>query len=157
MQVKATTHTPLSPHHQQQIFYWLFGPRFFPNPVTTFTKRRLYLTRLQARPVGFLAFSWGATFGVCPRTFPARARDPCTFPTIALSYKISKNVHSRDRGCRERAAGSSAAIAGLTLQAANLDVRFPCASSFLSVTWMMYERKNNDSFPRVMAKYHCCC
>ena len=60
--------------------YWLLGPRFLPKPVTTLTKRLLYFKRLQARPVGFLAFSCGATFGVCPRTFPARASDPCTLP-----------------------------------------------------------------------------
>jgi hypothetical protein len=42
----------------------------------TFTKRRLYLRRLQARPVGFFFLSCLGTLGVWPRTLPARAREP---------------------------------------------------------------------------------
>lgn len=42
----------------------------------TFTKRRLYLIRFIARPVGFFFFSCLGTLGVWPRTLPARARDP---------------------------------------------------------------------------------
>lgn len=37
--------------------YWELGPRFFPKPVTTLTKRLLYLSLLHALPVGFFAFS----------------------------------------------------------------------------------------------------
>ena len=46
----------------------------------TFTKRRLYLRRCAARPFGFFFFSAGATFGVCDRTLPARAKEPWTLP-----------------------------------------------------------------------------
>lgn len=48
--------------------------------VPAVTKRRLYCMRLWARPVGFFFLSCFATFGVWPRTFPARANDPCTLP-----------------------------------------------------------------------------
>ena len=44
--------------------------------VPTFTKRRTYLARLAARPVGSFFFSCLGTLGVCPRTLPARAREP---------------------------------------------------------------------------------
>ena len=46
----------------------------------TFTNRRLYLMRCAARPFGFFFLSAFATFGVWPRTLPARAKDPCTLP-----------------------------------------------------------------------------
>ncbi|KAG6523232.1 hypothetical protein ZIOFF_013086 [Zingiber officinale] len=36
--------------------------------------------RLWALPRGFFFLSCFATFGVCPRTFPARAKEPCTLP-----------------------------------------------------------------------------
>jgi hypothetical protein len=56
------------------------GPRFLPKPTTAVTKRRLYCILLYARPRGFFFLSCFATLGVCPRTFPARASDPCTLP-----------------------------------------------------------------------------
>ena len=47
------------------IYAWLeFGERFLPRPTTTFTKRRLYLMRWNARPFGCFFFSCLATFGV---------------------------------------------------------------------------------------------
>ena len=46
----------------------------------TFTNRRLYLMRCAALPFGFFFLSAFATFGVWPRTLPARAKDPCTLP-----------------------------------------------------------------------------
>ena len=59
----------------------VLGPFFLPGPTTTFTNRRLYCRRFFARPVKFLlVFSPLATFGVWPRTLPARASDPWTFP-----------------------------------------------------------------------------
>ena len=51
------------------------------------TKRRLCWRRLWARPLGFFFLSCFATFGVCPLTLPARAKDPWTFP------EISKHSH----------------------------------------------------------------
>merc|ERR1712170_47602 len=62
-------------------FYELeLGPLLLPNPVTTLTKRRLYCMRRLARPVFFFFFSCLSTLGVCPFTFPARAREPWTLP-----------------------------------------------------------------------------
>ena len=59
----------------------VLGPFFLPGPTTTFTNRRLYCRRFFARPVkALLVFSPLATFGVWPRTLPARASDPWTFP-----------------------------------------------------------------------------
>lgn len=63
----------------------LSGPRRLPGPaqehVPTLTKRRTYLARLAARPVGGLEVrSCLATLGVWPRTLPARAREPWTLP-----------------------------------------------------------------------------
>jgi hypothetical protein len=68
-----------------QPFYFSeeFGPLFLPNPTTAVTKRRLYCMRLWARPVGFFFLSCLATLGVWPRTFPARAKDPCTLLMFA--------------------------------------------------------------------------
>mmetsp|Transcript_529 Transcript_529/g.1022 ORF Transcript_529/g.1022 Transcript_529/m.1022 type:complete len:207 (+) Transcript_529:251-871(+) len=58
-------------------YAWLeFGERFLPIPTTTLTKRRLYLMRWNARPLGCFFFSCLATLGVWPRTFPARAKEP---------------------------------------------------------------------------------
>jgi len=48
----------------------------------TFTNLLLYLIRFIARPLGCFFLSCFCTFGVCPRTFPARAKDPCTLPAI---------------------------------------------------------------------------
>merc|ERR1719171_2823364 len=60
--------------------FWLeLGPRLGP-PLTTLTKRRLYVIRFLARPVRFFFFSAFATFGVWFFTFPARAKLPCTLP-----------------------------------------------------------------------------
>lgn len=55
------------------------------------TKRRLYCIRLWARPRGCFFLSCFATFGVCPLTFPARAREPCTLPAFQISIH---RVHS---------------------------------------------------------------
>lgn len=44
------------------------------------TNRRLYLILFIARPLGCFFLSCLATLGVCPRTLPARARDPWTLP-----------------------------------------------------------------------------
>lgn len=53
------------------------GPFFLPRPTTTLTNRRLYTMRLRARPAFFFGLSAAfATFGVWPRTLPARASDP---------------------------------------------------------------------------------
>lgn len=46
----------------------------------TFTKRRLYLMRFMARPLGFFFLSCLGTLGVWPRTLPARAKEPWTLP-----------------------------------------------------------------------------
>ena len=56
-------------------YAWLeFGERFLPIPTTTLTKRRLYLMRWNARPLGCFFFSCLATLGVWPRTYRARTR-----------------------------------------------------------------------------------
>ena len=51
--------------------HWLLGPRFLPKPTTTFTKRRLYLMRLSARPLGVFFLSCLGTLGVWPLTCSA--------------------------------------------------------------------------------------
>lgn len=51
-----------------------------PSHAPTLTKRRVYLMRFMARPVGFFFFSCLGTLGHWPRTLPARARDPWTLP-----------------------------------------------------------------------------
>merc|ERR1740129_868778 len=56
------------------------GPFFLPKVSTTLTNLLLDWILLLARPVFFFFFSPASTLGVCPRTLPARARDPCTFP-----------------------------------------------------------------------------
>lgn len=56
------------------------GPLFLPKVATTLTNLLLYSILLFALPVFFFFFSCLATFGVWPLTFPARARDPWTFP-----------------------------------------------------------------------------
>jgi hypothetical protein len=83
-----------------------------PPVMVTLTKRRTYWMRFLARPLGVFFFSWGSTcgvvhvplvslpflsrcpyvlfpshtFGVCDLTFPARAREPCTLPMIAVVW-----------------------------------------------------------------------
>lgn len=59
----------------------------------TLTNLRVYCIRFFARPLGTFFFSCGSTFGVWDLTFPARARDPWTFPMIAV-YRVC--------GCRSR-------------------------------------------------------
>lgn len=60
----------------------------------TLTKRRLYLRRLLALPVGFLGLSCLGTLGHCPRTLPARAREPWTLPAGSSTVKrLSANPH----------------------------------------------------------------
>merc|ERR1719347_265648 len=60
-----------------------FGPFLRPKVSTTLTKRLLYWILLFARPVFFFFFSPASTFGVWPLTFPARAREPWTFPPFS--------------------------------------------------------------------------
>jgi hypothetical protein len=50
----------------------------------------LYCKRLWARPRGFFFLSCFATLGVCPRTLPARASDPWTFPAQVIHAPTSK-------------------------------------------------------------------
>merc|ERR1719433_43550 len=56
------------------------GPFLRPKVSTTLTKRLLYWILLLALPVFFFFFSPASTLGVCPLTFPARAKEPWTFP-----------------------------------------------------------------------------
>ncbi len=68
------------------------------NHAPTFTKRRLYLRRWNARPLGTFFFSAGATFGVCERTLPARAKEPWTLPATqedSLLISPARNCPSR--------------------------------------------------------------
>merc|ERR1719354_1285305 len=58
------------------------GPFFLPNDSTTLTNLLLYWILLLARPVFFFFFSPASTLGVWPLTFPARAREPWTFPPL---------------------------------------------------------------------------
>ena len=58
------------------------SPAYLP----TFTNRLLYLILFIARPLGFFFFSCFATFGVCPLTLPARAKDPCTLPASQTDH-----------------------------------------------------------------------
>jgi hypothetical protein len=78
----------------------VLGPFFLPTPTTTFTKRRLYCSRFFARPVSCFFFSCFATLGVCPRTLPARAREPWTLP---LSTGREDAAHRRQ--CRAHSEG----------------------------------------------------
>merc|ERR1719309_327726 len=60
-----------------------FGPFLRPPKVsTTLTNLLTYWILLLARPVFFFFFSPASTLGVCPRTFPALAKDPWTFPPL---------------------------------------------------------------------------
>ena len=59
----------------------------------TLTNRLLYLILFIARPLGFFFFSCFATFGVCPRTLPARAKDPCTLPATNLECQQGNQQH----------------------------------------------------------------
>merc|ERR1719495_2248510 len=61
-----------------------FGPFLRPPKVsTTLTNLLTYWILLLARPVFFFFFSPASTLGVCPRTFPALAKDPWTFPPLS--------------------------------------------------------------------------
>jgi len=71
------------------------GPRFLPKPTTAVTNRRLYCILLCARPRGFFFLSCFATLGVWPRTFPARASDPCTLP---MAEEAAARRRRRRRG-----------------------------------------------------------
>merc|ERR1719461_2276356 len=67
-------------------FYELaLGPFLRPKVATTLTNLLLYWMRLLARPVFFFFFSWASTLGVCPRTLPARAKEPWTLPPFSGS------------------------------------------------------------------------
>lgn len=59
----------------------------------TLTNRLLYLILFIARPFGFFFFSCFATFGVCPLTLPARAKDPCTLPVIHTNRLEQNRQH----------------------------------------------------------------
>jgi len=59
----------------------------------TLTNRLLYLILFIARPLGFFFFSCFATFGVCPRTLPARAKDPCTLPATNIIREQGDQQH----------------------------------------------------------------
>ena len=84
------------------------GPFFLPKVSTTLTNLLLYWILLLARPVFFFFFSPASTLGVCPRTFPARAREPWTFPPLRGT------VTSRVASARE--ASSTLASMGLPEQ-----------------------------------------
>ncbi len=74
---------------------WERGKKFeFPLNIPAVTKRRLYCMRLWARPVGFFFLSCLATLGVWPRTFPARAKDPCTLPASSQSPSPLSSSHT---------------------------------------------------------------
>lgn len=77
------------------------GPRFLPKPTTAVTNRRLYWILLWARPRGCFFLSCFATLGVCPRTFPARASDPCTLPmsTAAVGLRNDGGGGGLEGGC----------------------------------------------------------
>lgn len=70
------------------------GPLFLPKPTTAVTNRRLYCILLWALPRGFFFLSCFATLGVCPLTFPARARDPWTLPDCKSPKKKKKKNHT---------------------------------------------------------------
>jgi len=76
--MKFTRFTDLT----KQIVKWKVKERTIKLPAVT--KRRLYCIRLWARPRGCFFLSCFATFGVCPLTFPARAREPCTLPAFPI-------------------------------------------------------------------------
>ena len=62
----------------------------------TLTNLLLYLMRFIARPLGCFFLSCFCTLGVCPRTFPARAKDPCTLPahgSSAVSMERPARLH----------------------------------------------------------------
>merc|ERR1719495_1223507 len=60
------------------------GPFLRPPKVsTTLTNLLTYWILLLARPVFFFFFSPASTLGVWPRTFPALAKDPWTFPPLS--------------------------------------------------------------------------
>jgi len=86
------------------------GPRFLPKPTTAVTNRRLYCILLYARPRGFFFLSCFATLGVWPRTFPARANDPCTLPAhshtkIPISTPLREEATAGEEGARGRGGG----------------------------------------------------
>jgi hypothetical protein len=58
----------------------------------TFTNRLLYWRRFMARPLGFFGLSCFATFGVWPRTLPARANEPWTLPAGDQGETVSTNA-----------------------------------------------------------------
>ena len=72
------------------------GPRLRPKVATTLTKRLLYCSLRLARPVFFFFFSCFSTFGVCPFTLPARARDPCTLPANRY-LMLCENIDTRTK------------------------------------------------------------
>lgn len=106
--MRAKVQSSLSMHHihthsatnTEQHIYWLLGLRFLPGPTTTFTKRRLYFNLWLARPLGFLGLSCFSTLGHWPRTLPARARDPWTFPAFPYTH-TRKHMSNNDSISRE--------------------------------------------------------
>ena len=78
----------------------MFGPFCLPGPTSTLTNRRLYCKRFFARPVNLWpVFSPLATFGVWPRTFPARASDPWTLPAHARAATRSTTRCGGSEAC----------------------------------------------------------
>merc|ERR1712044_22368 len=77
------------------------GPFLLPNEATTLTNLRTYCSRRLARPVFLFFFSWASTFGVCPFTLPARAKDPCTFPPSmrTSTSRVARSRAQADRTC----------------------------------------------------------
>jgi hypothetical protein len=65
--------------------FWQLGPFFFWPGTTVTLKRLLYCRRRLARPVFCFFLGVFSTLGVWPLTFPARARDPWTFPAHCIS------------------------------------------------------------------------
>merc|ERR1712045_602628 len=97
--------------HPNKNYELAFGPRRLPNVATTLTNRLLYWILLLARPVRFFFFSCASTFGVCPRTLPARAKEPWTFPpkrgTVTSTAQFSRLLitPSSDNGLPENTEG----------------------------------------------------
>lgn len=78
-----------------------------PPVMVTLTNRRVYWRRLYARPLGFLLFSWGSTFGVWDLTLPVVTHTHVSGPIQRNSRDrlllLRKMVCTDQRGqdCRE--------------------------------------------------------
>lgn len=76
-------------HDLQSLTQQIFKTKVKKLPAVT--NRRLYCIRLWARPRGFFFLSCFATLGVCPLTFPARAKDPWTLPEFKTHTDLSSS------------------------------------------------------------------